>query len=113
MAALALFMPLMLAAVPYMLTVALGLAGFLLAPAFADRFLIVSIYVLTLLAVLLTYGVPRDHFLFMPALLIGAAAARRPGLWSLAGPGRRGLYLLVMALFAGKWIYIGLTLTHL
>jgi 4-amino-4-deoxy-L-arabinose transferase-like glycosyltransferase len=104
------FVPLVMSAVPYMLTVCLGLAGLTLSRPFAGRRFYRLLFWLSMLEVLITYGAPRDHFLFMPALLIGAAAGFQPGLWRNAASAQRIFYLILLGLFGTKWLYLGLSL---
>lgn len=104
------FVPLVMSAVPYMLVVALGLGGLTLSRSFPARRLYRLLFWFAILAVLTTYGVPRDHFLFMPALLLGAAAIFQPRIWKGAAPRQRVFYLILLGLFGTKWLYLGLSL---
>jgi 4-amino-4-deoxy-L-arabinose transferase-like glycosyltransferase len=103
-------LPIIAASLPVMVIVGSGVAGFLLVPQFPLRSLLLLQLALLLAVTVMTYGVPRDHFSFLPALLIGAAALWRPAVWSGASLRRRAALILALGAVSGVWLLEGLIL---
>jgi 4-amino-4-deoxy-L-arabinose transferase-like glycosyltransferase len=102
-------LPVAVASIPGMLAVGLGAAGFLLVQTFRSRRLYLLQLLLGVAALFLTYGLPRDHFMFLPALLIGAAALWRPAVWVEAPWIRRAAVICTLGAFGGLWLLEGLS----
>lgn len=90
---------------PFMLMVWGGTAGFYLVRHFPARGLFILQLFIGLLAALAAYGLPRYHFPYMPAVLIGAAAVLQPGVWRAAPQWRKVFLLATIGMFGGIWLY--------
>jgi 4-amino-4-deoxy-L-arabinose transferase-like glycosyltransferase len=101
-------------ALPYMLLLGLGISGYYLVRAFPSRGLFILQVFLGIAATLISHGASRYHFPLMPAMLMGAGALSLPSSpWSGAPPWRRLFLLFTLGMFAGMWLFEGLTIAGL
>lgn len=89
---------------PYIGIVLLGTAGFYLVPHFGTRGLLILVLLLTGLTAIFTVGVPRDHFVCMPLLILSSCSLFGRWSWSSAPEWRRISLLLALGMFAGVWV---------
>jgi 4-amino-4-deoxy-L-arabinose transferase-like glycosyltransferase len=101
---------LLLMAIPYMLVLQAGTAGFYLVKNFRTRGLFILQITMITVAAFLSFGMPRYHFPAMPALMIGAAAYVEKWPWREAPQWRRMYLLLVLSMFIGIWSYEAFTI---
>jgi 4-amino-4-deoxy-L-arabinose transferase-like glycosyltransferase len=101
---------LLIMAIPYMLVLQAGTAGFYLVKNFPARGLFILQIGMLTIAAFLSYGMPRYHFPAIPALMIGAAAYVERWPWRAAPPWRRIYLLLVLSMFVGIWSYEAFTI---
>jgi 4-amino-4-deoxy-L-arabinose transferase-like glycosyltransferase len=104
---------LLIVAPPYMLYVCLGISGFYLVRHFPTRGLFILQVLLAMAAVLVSFGTPRFHVPLIPAMLVGAGALSVPRAWLGAPPWRRLFLLFTLGMFAGMWLFEGLTIAGL
>jgi len=102
--------PVAVASIPGMLAVGLGVTGLILVQRFRSRRLLLVQLLLGVAAIFLTSGLPRDHFVFLPALMISAAALWRPMVWARASGQQRFAVVVSLGIFAGLWLVEGLVL---
>jgi 4-amino-4-deoxy-L-arabinose transferase-like glycosyltransferase len=101
---------LLVMAIPYMLILMAGTAGFYLVKNFRTRGLFILQIILITAAAFMSYGMPRYHFPAMPALMIGAAAFVEKRPWNASPQWRRLFLLLVLSMFIGIWSYEAFTI---
>jgi 4-amino-4-deoxy-L-arabinose transferase-like glycosyltransferase len=99
-----------LIAIPYMLIVAFGIAGYFLTARFPTRGLFILQIFLGTMMILMSYGLARYHFPFIPALIIGGLSLIRSRPWKSAPQWRRVFYLTTIGMFGGIWLYEVLTI---
>ncbi|RPH96671.1 hypothetical protein EHM69_00540 [candidate division KSB1 bacterium] len=95
---------LILAALPYMLIVSLGVSGFYLVRHFPARGIFILQLFLGVMAACMSYGLARYHFPYIPACIVGAGALYKPRVWKDSPPWRRLLLLFILGLFLGIWL---------
>jgi hypothetical protein len=101
---------LLITAIPYMLMVLAGTAGFYLVKKFPTRGLfILQVFMITV-AAFVSFGLPRFHFPAMPALMIGGAAFVFHKPLATAPKWRQILLLMALSMFVGIWAFEAFTI---
>jgi 4-amino-4-deoxy-L-arabinose transferase-like glycosyltransferase len=101
---------LLVTAIPYMLILLAGTAGFYLVKRFPARGLFILQLAMIVFAAMLSIGMPRYHFPAMPALMIGGGALLHHLPFRDAPPWRRLFLYMALAIFVGIWSYEAATI---
>ncbi len=96
---------LILMGIPFAILVIFGLCGFYLVKKFPARGFFILQLALGAVAAFISYGMPRYHFVLMPAVILGAAAYVENQPWNSAPQWRRLALLLAIGLFMGIWTF--------
>jgi 4-amino-4-deoxy-L-arabinose transferase-like glycosyltransferase len=102
-----------LLALPYMLILLCGTAGFYLVRQFPSRGFFLLQLAFGTLPILMSYGLPRYHLPLMPALVVGCGALWRDQVWIHAPLWRRFFLLWVLGMFLGIWLLESLRIAGL